>query len=153
MSYTIVDTYSHSPAVCMLCRGGATPAIDFTRDLDEYVNQMERLYLCCNCLRDLGRHMTRQRPEVGFVVMLTHEYAAERAAAAADRAELAEVKAALEAANDAVAALRRVDSFVLSATASAGEGSTVTVTGPVSDSRAALAVLDAPPAPAKKPRR
>ena len=75
----IQDRMTLAPASCMVCNAGHGPAYDVSRagmpdgpfldmqqEDDDVPQRIRHLYICASCLRDLARHMSETRPEVGW---------------------------------------------------------------------------------------
>lgn len=107
--HLIVQQMALAPACCLLCRGDKTPAVDFCTDLDEFAHRVERLYLCGNCVRDLAHDLSSKHPEVGWAILRQERLDAIEA----EHRRLLDANADLleraEAAEEALAAIRRVD--------------------------------------------
>lgn len=54
----IADRYSLAPACCMVCRQSKTPCVDLQSEDDDLAYRVTHLYLCRDCVRDLGRKIT-----------------------------------------------------------------------------------------------
>ena len=50
----IADRYRLAPACCLVCRQSKTPCVDLQSEDDDLAYQVTHLYLCRDCVRDLG---------------------------------------------------------------------------------------------------